>query len=111
MKTPVSKTNRIAVPFQDGLEFIKVNSIIHCQGENGYTKLFLTNKKSILSSYSIGYFSKQLVQLGFCMVHKSHLINLEHISKFFNEGYVILTDNSRLPVSKNRKLDFLNAIK
>ena len=111
LETPISKNNSIAVPFQDGLEFIKINSIIHCQGENGYTKLFLTNKKSILSSYSIGYFSKQLVHLGFYLVHKSHLINLEHISKFLNEGFVVLTDNSRLPVSRNKKLDFLNTIK
>ncbi|PHR68725.1 MAG: DNA-binding response regulator [Lutibacter sp.] len=102
---------KIVIPYQDGLEFVKIADIINCEGQNGYTKIHFQSRKSILSSNSIGYFNKLLENKNFYLVHKSHLINLDFIEKYLNEGYVILSNNFKIPVSRNKRNEFINSLK
>lgn len=102
---------KIIIPSVDGLEFIKIEDILHCQGDAGYTKINLITSKPLLSSSSIGHFSKLLENNNFYLVHKSHLINLNYIEKYLNEGYVILQGNIQIPVSRNRRQAFLEQLK
>lgn len=102
---------KIVIPTQVGLEFVKIKDIIHCEGEDGYTKIYFKNRKTMLSSNSIGHFNKLLGSHEFYLVHKSHLINLNHIEKYLNEGYVLLNDNHKIPVSRNRRSEFLSMLK
>ncbi|MGJ8744269.1 LytR/AlgR family response regulator transcription factor [Polaribacter sp.] len=102
---------KMVIPSTEGLEFVKIANIIHCEGIDGYTKIHFTTHKPILSSQSIGHFNKLLKNQDFYLVHKSHLINLEHIEKYLNEGYVLLSANHKVPVSRNRRQEFLNNLK
>lgn len=102
---------KIVIPSQDGLEFVKIADIVHFEGDNGYTQIIFTNRKPILSSNSIGHFSKILNNKSFYLIHKSHLINLNYIEKYLNEGYVVLSNGSKLPVSRVRRQEFLNSLK
>ncbi len=102
------QNKKIVIPSQEGLEFVKIADIIHFEGDNGYTNIHFIKRKPILSSHSIGYFNKLLENQSFYLIHKSHLINLSHIEKYLNVGYVVLTNNTKLPVSRNRRLNFLN---
>ncbi len=102
---------KVVVPTQDGLEFVKIEEIVCCEGTDGYTKIHFTSRKSMLSSHSIGYFNKLLENQDFYLTHKSHLINLEHVEKYLNEGYVILFNNHKIPVSRVRRNDFLQHLK
>ena len=105
------QNTKIVIPSQGGLEFVNISDIICCEGTNGYTNIHFSNRKTILSSNSIGHFNKLLDNQNFYLVHKSHLINLDHIEKYLNEGYVVLTKNLKVPVSRNRRNDFLNSLK
>ena len=102
---------KIVIPSQDGLEFVKVENIIHCEGTDGYTKIHFQHSKSIMSSYSIGHFFKLLKHKDFYLIHKSHLININYILKYLNEGYVVLQNNYKLPVSRTKRTEFLNMIR
>ncbi len=102
---------KIVVPSQLGLEFVQISNIIHFQGDSGYTNIHFIDRKSILSSHSIGYFNKLLENHSFYLIHKSHLINLSYIEKYLNEGYVVLAKNHKLPVARNKRQDFLNSLK
>lgn len=102
---------KIIVPSSDGLVFVKIEDIIHCEGDSGYTKIHIVNSSMVLSSSSIGHFCKMLDNDMFYLVHKSHLVNLNYIEKYLNEGYLILQDNSKVPVSRNKRADFLSALK
>lgn len=102
---------KIIIPSVEGLEFVKIEEIIHCEGETGYTKIHLKKGKPLLSSNSIGHFNKLLSGSDFYLVHKSHLINLNYIEKYLNEGYVILSENIKIPVSRNRRQEFLEQLK
>ena len=102
---------KIVIPTQDGLEFVEIMSIVFCEGSDGYTKIHFSNNKAILSSYSIGHFVKLLKTKDFYLIHKSYLINLNYIERYLNEGYVILSNNHKLPISRNRRSDFIKSIK
>lgn len=102
---------KIIIPTQEGLEFVKIEEIIRCEGKDGYTELTFVNRKSFLSSYSIGRFEKLLENKEFYLIHKSHLINLNHIDKYKNEGYIELTNKDSVPVSRGRRVAFLEYLK
>ncbi|WP_372744404.1 LytR/AlgR family response regulator transcription factor [Lutibacter sp.] len=105
------QNKKIVIPSQEGLEFVKISEIVHCEGVNGYTNIHFRSRKPILSSNSIGHFQKLLENQSFYLVHKSHLINLDYIDKYLNEGYVILSNDQKVPVSRNRRGEFLDMFK
>lgn len=102
---------KIVIPSQEGLEFVKIEDVIHLEGNQGYTSIHLVDRKPILSSYSIGHFHKILDNQIFYLVHKSHLINTNHIERYLNEGYLLLSNHQNVPVSRNRRQDFLDRLK
>lgn len=105
------QNKKIAIPATAGLEFVKIETITHCEGVDGYTKIHFTNHKPILSSSSIGHFVKLLNHDDFYLIHKSYLINVNHLERYLNDGYVELAGNHSLPVSRNKRADFLLRLK
>ncbi len=103
--------NRIGIPTSDSVEFIPVCEIVRCEGFEGYTKVIIQQHKNIVSSYNVGEFRHLLESYGFLDIHKSHLINPEHIVRYDNEGMVTLTDQSTVPVSRRKRTEFLSQLK
>ena len=54
-------------------------------------------------------YEEMLSELGFFRVHKTHLVNLQHILKFKKEegGAVVMSDNSVIPVCTRKKEELL----
>ena len=111
LKEKDNKKRKVAIPIEGGLRFISINEIIHCEGVKGYTKICLISEEEILSSRSIGHYSKLLSNQYFYHVHKSHLINLAEIIQYLNEGIVLLSNHREIPVSRNRKNHFLDVLR
>lgn len=109
LSSPLNK--RIAVPDRQGMEILKIDEIICCEGYQGYTKIYTTNGNQILSSQSIGYFSQILTIHGFMSIHKSYLINLNSVVKYMNEGNIVLENKQVVPVAKNKRKEFLAKFK
>jgi len=103
----ISKNNKIIVPTQKGVSFIPQDEVLHLEGYEGYTKIHLINSTTIISSYNLGKFEK-LLNAKFFKCHKSHIINLEKVRHFENEGYVVLENAYRVPISKTNKKAFLS---
>ena len=101
---------RISIPFNNGFAVKQIKDIIRFEGFNGYTKIYLENDV-ITSSYNIGLFNKMLQGTTFRAVHKSHLINLDFIDKYLNEGIIVLTNGDKVPVSKTNKQDIIKVLK
>ena len=104
-----SKYNKIIVPTAKGISFIPQKEVMHLEGYKGYTKIHLINKETIISSYNLGKFEKMLKK-NFFKSHKSHIINMDNVRHFENEGYIILDNNYRVPIAKANKKAFLDLI-
>lgn len=105
-----SSKKKLVIATPKGLEFVKIENIIHCDGKDGYTTLHFNNRDRVLSSQRIGHFTSILESQFFFQVHKSHLINLNEIETYHNEGFAIMSNGNKIPVSRYRKTEFLNSL-
>lgn len=109
---PQGEIERLAIPTLDGIDFFQTDEIIYLQASGSYTSIFLTGKKNQLVSKNLKDFEVMLITQGFCRVHNSYLINMKHVRKYIKGegGYVILTDDHHVDISRRRKDVFLNLL-
>lgn len=99
--------NKLIVPTNKGLSFIAFDKVMHIEGYDGYTRIHLTGNSEIISSYNIGKYEK-MIDDNFFKCHKSHIINLQKITAFEKEGFIILEGEKRVPVSKTKRKEFID---
>lgn len=105
-------SSRVAVPGRDGLVLIKHEDILYLEASDSYTTVFTRDGRKTVSSKHIRVFETNLDPKKFFRVHKSYIINLEHLKGFSRgEGNMAVLDNGALiPVSRRRLPDFLAMI-
>jgi|SRR5678809_257927 Response regulator of the LytR/AlgR family len=104
MRQP-STEQKIAFPQREGYEFIDVASIIYCEAQGAYTKVFIAEKKTILISRTLGDVEELLPVELFQRIHHSTIVNVSYISQFLRTdgGYLVLKNGEKLSVSKAKK--------
>ncbi len=103
----VLNNDKIVIPTTTGLSFITQEEILHLEGYDGYTKFHLSTGETIISSYNLGKFEKKLNPNLFFKCHKSHIIQITRVRNLENEGYILLENKQRVPISKTNKKLFL----
>ena len=109
---PGNKLKKVGIPDGDGLVFINLSDIIRCDSDGNYTFFILTTGKKIIASRTLGEYEQMFTDDNFFRIHRSHLINLEHVKKYIKGegGYVVMSDNSQVEVSRRNKNDFLEKL-
>jgi two-component system LytT family response regulator len=116
-KDPIKKeyknVSKISVKDRDGIRFIEIDQIVHCQSDNNYTEIYLENSERIVSSKSLKIYENLLVDHGFFRVHQSHLVDLKRIKKVISTDglFVELENDVLLSLSRRKKNDLLNKLK
>ena len=103
---------KLPLPTQEGYVFVNFEDIVHAEAGGSYSVFSLINRSKIIVSKPLGNFEERLLNHDFIRVHKSHIINLDHVTEYVrgDGGYVVMTDQVAVPVSRHRKDDFLKAI-
>lgn len=106
------KSRKIGLPVQSGVHFYPLEEIVRLQSQSNYTTFYLTSGREILVSKTLKEYEELLSDQGFARVHQSHIINLEHITQYIKSdgGYLLLSDHSNVPISKNYKEQFLEQL-
>lgn len=118
-KIEVFKSNRsndgydlkkIAMPTDEGMEFIDINDIVRFEADRSYCSVYLNNGKSYMVSKPMKEFEGLLDQKIFFKVHKSNIVNLNYVKKYIRGrgGHVVLQDDSLVNVSVRKKDEFLS---
>jgi len=98
------KDFRLAVPSSEGVFFFLVHEILRLEADRNYTIMHLINKRPFVASKTLKYFEDMLAKFRFVRTHKSHLVNLDHIIRISNNNeFIILSDGSRIEVSRRKK--------
>jgi len=102
----------VAVPTGDGLLLIKTQDIIRCEADGNYVLIYQAGKEKMLITKTLGDIESMLNPKEFFRVHNSHIVNLSHIKKYVkgDGGYVIMSDNSTVDVSRRKKEEFLQML-
>lgn len=99
----------VALPTLEGLEFVEVDDILHCESSSNYTYIYLTTGEKILVSKTLKELETLLTGHHFCRVHHSHMVNLKHVRRYIRGkgGELVLKDGTVVPVSRAKKEDLL----
>lgn len=104
--------NKIALPTESGYEIVNPNKILYCKADSNYCSVTFVNGKKIILSKTLKYIDELLPKTNFHRIHKSYLVNLNHVVRFNKtvELYVELNSGEQLPISSRKKESFVNAI-
>ena len=86
--------------------------MIYGEAKDNVASLFLTDKKEVKLTKSLGWLEEHLAEYGFCRVHHSYIINFGHLKEYIrNEGgFVVMSNGKALSISRRRKDAFLNSL-
>lgn len=98
---------RIALPSQQGIVYIKTDDIIMLKSDGNYTKVF-SKEKEFMVTRVLKEFEEILPSKNFCRVHKSFILNLDHVVQYDKEDELVsLEGGIKVPLARRRKNDFL----
>jgi two-component system LytT family response regulator len=101
-----SSFSKIAIPTIEGFELVHIENVIYCEADDNYTHLYIKNKKKITACRNLKEIEEQMNDFRFFIrVHHSYLVNLNEVTKYIRGegGYLIMSDNSTVNVSRSRK--------
>jgi hypothetical protein len=100
---------KLPIPTRSGYVFVDLKTIIRCEANINYTIFHLVDGSKIIASKSMRQFEKMLTAANFFRIHKSDIINLEHIRSYSRAsgGVVVMDDNSELSISRTFKLGLI----
>ena len=106
------ENTHIAIADKDHMTIIKFGDIVHMDGKGSYTFVFTTDGKKIISSKTLKDYENVLPKSQFIRAHKSHIVNIEFVSKYLRTKYgvLVLEDGTEIPISANRKKEVTERI-
>jgi len=107
------KKMKLCVPSLRGIKVLEIPDIIYCEASSNYTNFHLANGSTLCSSRPIFEYEALLEDSSFLRVHKSFLVNLEHIKEYIRGegGIIIMTNNHEVEVSRRKKESFIKKMR
>ncbi len=109
-RRPIEK---ITVAEQFGFRMVKVADIMYLQADSNYTILHLSGLNKIVATRTLSDFEKLLDPLVFFRIHKSTIINLNHLQAYssYEGNFAELHDGTQLSISRRNLNDFREAVR
>ena len=107
-----SASGKIPVPDIDGIELIPWEEIIYCKSDSNYCEINLIGDRKMVASKTLKYFEMNLPADQFYRVHKSYLVNFQHIKKYLKRegGELFMSNGQVIPVSRTCRDEVLRRI-
>jgi two-component system LytT family response regulator len=92
-----------------------VSNIVRCASDGNYTTVYFADGGKLFVAKTLKDLEELLLPYRFERIHKSHLVNLDHLQRYHNRmsGEVEMSDGAVLPVAQRKKaylLDLLNGL-
>ncbi|MGG6229799.1 LytR/AlgR family response regulator transcription factor [Tenacibaculum sp. SDUM215027] len=100
---------KITINTDGKLVFLSQDEILFVESDGNYSTIYTTGvNKKIVVTKKLKEINLLLPEDHFFRIHNSYIINLNKIKEFLkSDGYVVLENNHKIPVSRQRKSDFL----
>ena len=108
-----SQNRKLVLPLMEGFEVVKISEILYCEADDNFTRFYFKDGRKTLICRNLKFYEKALNDFGFHRIHRSHIINLDYISKYVKGkgGSVIMENGKELQVSSSKKTELVNRIK
>ncbi len=104
-KTSSNIEPKIGIADKRGTDYVKVKDIVYIEGLKGTTKI-VTTDRLLSSSSTLQSFATSLAPYSFVQVHRSFIVNLNHIIRYTNDGGIVMMNGDSVPLSRNSKEEF-----
>jgi len=96
---------RLCIPFSRGFQVVDIQKIIYIEASGNYSNIHFTDRPMICASKTIHEYETLLEDCNFVRVHKSYVVNLDHIAEYIKGegGNVIVTGGTEIEVSRRKK--------
>ena len=113
IKIENKQLQKVVLPILDGFEVVRVNDIIRLEAQDNFTMFHLAGGCKKMICRTLKFYETLLSEYDFVRVHKSHLVNVQHITQYKKGkgGYIIMDEGSSVDVSPSRKNEFLARFK
>ncbi len=106
-----SSLRKITLNTDGKLLFLENDDILYAESDGNYSTIYLSDGQKIVLTKKLKEVGEMLPSDSFFRIHNSYIINLNKIKEFLKtDGYVILKSNHKIPVSRQKKSDFLDLI-
>ncbi|MCC6461125.1 MAG: response regulator [Saprospiraceae bacterium] len=97
-----SQETIIGLADEKGIYYVKIKDIIRLEALRNYCYFYFADGSNMLVSKNIGLYIDSLQKYNLVQVHRAHVVNLNHVKRFFkiNGHYLKMSDGSEVPVSK-----------
>ena len=96
------KEQVLFLPTQDGGIRINLKDLLFVESERNYSKFHLINQSVKLSSKTLGYFERILIDKGFFRCHRSYLVNPFYVVEEV-AGMLQLKNQQFIPISRRKR--------
>jgi two-component system, LytTR family, response regulator len=107
-----SEPKKIVLSTIDQIHVVEIDDIVRCESDDCYTRFFFNDGKSLLICKTLKEYDMLLEEQNFLRPHKSHLINIKHITAYLkNEGgCILMSDGKKIPVSRRKRDKIISII-
>lgn len=104
---------KLCISSLKGFQVVQLSDIVYCESETSYTIFHLSNGQKVTASRSILEYEQLLELNDFVRVHRSYLVNLNHVKEYQRGegGTVLLSNNKEVEISRRKKEIFINKMK
>ena len=88
---------------------VKMSNIVYVESAGEYVRLHLADGTKLVTLFRLKNMESTLQSSQFMRVHRSYIINLNHISGY-TKGRVFLSNDDYVPIGENYKEQFVNYI-
>lgn len=109
---PDNSSKKISLPLSGKTIFIKAEDIIYCKADGNYSNIYFKNKKKEMISKKLKEMEELIHDAAFYRVHNSYLVNLNCIKEYIKKDghYLVLEDDTSIPVARSKKDELLDLL-
>ena len=96
---------QLTLETSEGMKRVDVSSIAYVESKRNYYSVHLVHGKEYTCRGALSDFEKEVSEYDFFRIHSAYLVNLEHIERMLDKGYV-LVKNASLPIAQRRMQEF-----
>jgi len=102
---------KITINTDGKLIFIDPGEILFVASDGNYSTIHTDKDKKMVITKKLKEINTLLSDDHFFRIHNSYIINLDKVKEFIKtDSYVVLENNHKIPVSRQRKADFLEKL-
>lgn len=106
-----SASKKIGLSYDGKIVFLLPDEILYCESDGNYTSIYLDSGEKLFVTQTLKKIEEKLPEQEFYRIHNSYVINLNKVREYLkNDGYIVLVNNKKIPVSRHKKSTFLDRI-